>query len=146
MADIIAHAQCSNQCLIFLGLATQPVNILKYSSPLRGGWRVATAELLLPKRIFSVSLKWGFQQEQLCSCKAYHTNGKQKIRRWAKRGLAKLYKLIPSPGQVFTCSMYKTKGHRETNHDHSLFINQKTIYTQNMNSLVYTKLQFVKLQ
>ena len=34
MADIIAHAQCSNQCLIFLGLATQPVNILKYSSPL----------------------------------------------------------------------------------------------------------------
>ena len=85
MADIIAHAQCSNQCLIFLGLATQPVNILKYSSPLRGGWRVATAELLLPKRIFSVSLKEGFQSEQLFSCKAYHTNGKQQIW-WRQRG------------------------------------------------------------
>ena len=86
VANIIAHAQCSHQSLIFLGRATQPVNILEYRSPLGVDGGVATAELLLPKRIFSVSLKEGFQSEQLCSCKAYHTNGKQYFLVVAKRG------------------------------------------------------------
>ena len=83
-----SHGVCAcaaaRQCLPFLGCNTT-CNTLQYISPLGEDGGHATEELLLPKRIFSVSLKEGFQSEQLFSCKAYHTNGKQHIW-WRQRG------------------------------------------------------------
>ena len=137
----------ADQSFIFLGQATQPANILEYRYPLGVDGGVATAKLLLPKIIiFGIPQSRDFRRSNFAVAKPTMPTASKKSgggQRGIQLNFTNPYPLLD---KYLLAQCIKLRDIEKLIMTILYLLIKKQYITQNINSLVYTKLQFVKLQ